>query len=722
MTSLPAVTIFFVATAGHFVLVAAWLRLWQPALRRDADELAFQAIVIGAGSLLSVLQVLVFSVGLSFARGLIALAVAHAATAGITFWRGRGGRPQADQARPGRADLAGMLRQQVVPLAGLTIVAALIVDWTIAAASSLEVVGADAEHYHVPNAVNLALGAWGFGLPATPHPYPLGTSVLAAWFMLPLRDLLLVDLAIVVPFLLAWVAMVRLVRDMTGQSGLAWAPWMALLFFSTPIAQQSLFMSADLFYAAAFLAVNALLLRVAARLEANRLELTAIALCLGMLIASKVTGAFSAVVLLAVYGAATGIRCLLARRQLSLPGAPIRIAALALLLFVASGGIWLIRNWWLFGSPIAPSGLSILGLQVFPGSTYESGKYYVSVLRDVRETSGYDLAARFAYWVNRWLGAWFLPAGLATIVLVPDVVAGLWKGRRLDDARRAKVIFAGATAIVLFVHLWVLAGVPWSSLESYHGFSLRYALPCFALYLTLACVAILTESVDWWRRRPVATSATLLLLATVWYVAHQPAPTRPTDVIFGLLTLRGTGISLLIVGGVLAVWRVRSRGLHAVLTAGLISVAALAAAYHIVRMDDTLVASAETDLERHMKDGGTDLRGVYVALLGHERATGTTCGRRRIFLTTRFDAPLELESPRFENEVFETRSTYNRSLVRRSLPGSRPCDYIVASRAELGSTRGVLLINQLKTRARILEVGSFDEHVVFEVRDRETAK
>jgi hypothetical protein len=723
MTSLPVVTLFFAATAGHFVLVAAWLRSWQPALRRDVDELAFQAVVVGTGTFQAVLQALAFSVGLSLARGLIALAVVHGVAAYVTFRRARGGGAMGDQTRTGRAALAGVLRQHMVPLAGVVIVVALVVDWTIAAAGSLQVIGPDADHYHVPNAVNIALGVRAFGVPATPHIYPMGTSVFAAWFILPFRDPLLVDLAVVFPFLLAWVAIARLVRLLTGQPGLAWAPWIALLFFSTPLAQQSLFMSADLFYAAAFLALNALLLKASVRLEADRLDLIALALCVGMLVGTKVTGAFSAVVLFAVYLAALAVRWLLERRRVSLPGVSIWTVALAMVLVVASGGIWLLRNWWLSGSPIAPSGLWILGVQVFPGATYESGKYYASVLWDVRELPGYDLAARFAYWANHWLGRWFLPAGLATVVMLADIVGGFWNGRRFDDVRWARVIFAVATLVLLVVHLWVLAGVPWSSLEWYRGLSLRYLLPCCALYLVFGCVSLLPESWPWWRRRPVATSAALLLVAAGWYLAHQSGPGRPGDVLLGRLTLPALTIALGIVFSAVAVWRLRRPVLRACLAALLVLAVAGAAASHAATMDRVLVGAAEAQLAGARKTGATNTyQGVYLALLDYERAARKACSGRRFFMTTRFDAPLELQSPRYENEMFEMRSTFRPSLVRRDRPGSRPCDYIVASRSELDSVRGVLLINQLKTRARLGPVASFDQYVVYEVQDRETTK
>ena len=64
--------------------------------------------------------------------------------------------------------------------------------WLRVAARSLHVSGSDAAHYHVPHAVNLALGTSPFDLLPTPHLYPMGTS-LGAWFILPFSDPLLID-------------------------------------------------------------------------------------------------------------------------------------------------------------------------------------------------------------------------------------------------------------------------------------------------------------------------------------------------------------------------------------------------------------------------------------------------------------------------------------------------------------------------------------------------
>ncbi len=250
--------LWLAATIAHFVLTFFWVRALGTR-DRDYDDLVFQAAVIGLGSLQAILHVVAFSVGLSLDRGLAALAATHlAVAAGFAIRTRRSPHPPAAGGEPRvtRTDPALALA-----VAGGVVVTAIAVQWALAASASLRVTGADAAHYHVPFAVNIALGANPFGLPATPHLYPMGTSVLAAWFILPLRDLLLVDLANLPPFLLAWCAVLNIVGETTGRRGIVYGPWCALAMFSAPLFRHSLLVSSDLFYAAAFLAVNALLLQ-----------------------------------------------------------------------------------------------------------------------------------------------------------------------------------------------------------------------------------------------------------------------------------------------------------------------------------------------------------------------------------------------------------------------------------------------------------------------------
>ncbi len=551
--------LWLAATIAHAGLVVCWVRAFGPR-RMDRDDLVFYSAVIGLGSLQAVLHTVAFSVGLSLGRGLAALAATHLVVAVAFAFHAR--RLRRSPEATGEQPPAWGRPAPALAVAGATIVTALALQWAIAASSSLRVTGADAEHYHVPYAVNIALGANPFGLPATPHLYPMGTSVLAAWFILPFRDPLLVDLANLLPFLLAWCAVLRIVREATGQSGLAWGPWCAVVMFSAPLFRHSLLMSADLFYTAAFLAMNALLLKACVRLRLDGLDHLSLALAAGMLVSAKVTGAFSVVVLGGVYGAVTLARMRLERRQFRNGSGSVRVLGGVVLLSIASGGVWLIRNWWNYGSPLAPSGLEVLGLEIFPGEKYGAAKYYLSVLDDVRAVPNYNLAARTWHWCGVWLGGWLPVSSLLAVLPIAGSCVAWARRRALDDVLRARLIFAAASAAVIGAHLALLAGVPWSSLEWTHGFSLRYALPCAALLWLVGYASVLPVVIASGRLR-MGAGAVLALVSVAWYIGHQRVPDAPPEEALAQLTATWTLVSLAlgVLGG--AVFRLPRKSLTA---------------------------------------------------------------------------------------------------------------------------------------------------------------
>jgi hypothetical protein len=711
--------LWLAATIAHFWLTFVWVRAFGPC-RREQDDLVFHAAVVGLGSLQAILHTLAFSVGLSLGWGLAALAATHLIAAIVFAFKAR--RPRRIAETPVGPLPAVDRPTRTLAVAGGIVVTALAVQWALAASSSLRVTGADAEHYHVPWAVNVALGANPFGLPATPHLYPMGTSVLAAWFIVPLGDPLLVDLANLLPFLLAWCAILRIVRDATGQSGLAWGPWCAVAMFSAPLFRHSLLMSADLFYTAAFLATNALLLKACAHLRLDRSDAVSLGLAAGMLVSTKVTGVFSVAVLGGVYGALTVVRMRLERRRFRCGGVSVPVLGGAALLAIASGGVWLIRNWWNYGSPLAPSGLQVLGLEIFPGEQYEAAKYYLSVLKDVRDLPDYSLASRTWHWVGVWLGGWFPVSSLLAALPVAGLCVGWARGRALDEALRARLVFAAASAVVIASHLALLTGVPWSSLEWTHGFSLRYALPCAALLWLVGCASVLPVVTAPGRLRWRAGVA-LALVSVGWYVGHQGVPDTPPEEALARLTGTGAllGLSLWVLGGAAA--RLPWRWLAAAAGGSLVAAVATVYGVHTVRIDARLGRSAEAELNRRVScptcDGAdvSDGRRAYLWLLNDERARGVPCSGRRVFMTSRWDYPLDLQSTRFENLIFDVRGLSSTPrLVERALPGTVPCDYVIADRVALETTNGVPLVNMLHAGGRLRLVADAGRFVVFAAR------
>ncbi len=457
------------------------------------------------------------------------------------------------------------------------------------------------------------------------------------------------------------------------------------------------------------------------RLRIERIDAVSLGLAVGMLVSTKVTGVFSAVALAGVYGAVILGRVRLERRRFEC-GVPLSWLGGAALLAVTSGGVWLIRSWWAFGSPLAPSGLSVLGVEIFPGDKYGDATYQLSVLGDLRDRVAYHLPSRLWHWVGEWLGAWFPVSALLVGLPVAAACTAWVRGRAIDDSLRTRLIFAGASAVLISGHLVLLAGVPWSSLEWTDGFSLRYALPCVALLWLVACASVLPTLAGPGRVR-WAAAFVLATVSIVWYVGHQGVPQAPPDEALGRVTLAGALLAL-------ALWVMSAcvarlpRGVWQLAGGGML-VVAVSVGYgtHATRVDARLVWSAEVDLARHVAratpDGKdvSDFRKAYFELLAYEQAYGVRCTARRVFTTSRWDFPLELESPRLENQVFDVRGpAFTPRLLDRDRPGSLPCDYVTATRAALETSNGIPLVNWIKARGRLHRVAEAGPFVVLAAR------
>lgn len=144
---------------------------------------------------------------------------------------------------------------------------------------------------------------------------------------------------------------------------------------------------------------------------------------------------------------------------------------------------------------------------------------------------------------------------------------------------------------------------------------------------------------------------------------------------------------------------------------------------HAGRSDARLLRSAQADLDWLVACstcdgvGVGDRRRAYLALLAYERTVGSTCSGRRIFTTSRWDTPLDLQSPRFENRVFDVRGpAFTPRLLERDRPGSARCDYVIAARAALDTTNGVPLVRMLQNQDRLERVAEAGPYVVFAAR------
>ena len=139
-----------------------------------------------------------------------------------------------------------------------------------------------------------------------------------------------------------------------------------------------------------------------------------------------------------------------------------------------------------------------------------------------------------------------------------------------------------------------------------------------------------------------------------------------------MLTPSGVGLGLFLLAATTAVIRWTETGDRIVGVAFLVLAVASAYGARCVEADDGLVQAANAELDRLAlcddananAPADSDFRGAYLGLLAWERANGVTCPTRRIFTTSRWDFPLELQSPRFVNQVFDVRGpSFNARLL-----------------------------------------------------------
>lgn len=242
-------------------------------------------------------------------------------------------------------------------------------SWLLRSVQSVQITGLDANHYHVPYAVNFAHGLSPFGyiVLGDLHTCPVGASILNAWFFQAFSDPLCLDLVNLLPFLLILASFVYLFALLTGERGAEWVPILFLSLFTGKMFRISVYISADLFYAATFAAAFTQLCAMGVHRKADTHDWLALSLAIGMLASSKTQGPVSAVVLLGFAGLALFLWSLVWPKRPPRVAGSVGLASVCAGLLIASGGIWAIRNWLYFGSPVAPAGLRLFGISIFPG-------------------------------------------------------------------------------------------------------------------------------------------------------------------------------------------------------------------------------------------------------------------------------------------------------------------------------------------------------------------
>ncbi|MDP7693503.1 MAG: hypothetical protein QGG89_16820, partial [Vicinamibacterales bacterium] len=513
--------LWLVGTIGHFGLTAHWVRRFDLA-GSSHDESWFVTMLAATGTLSLVLHGVASSVGLGLASVLAPLAAGHGLLA-IVARRRQAPTRETHQT----STLTPEWLTQLLEGAATIALSAMVVAWLVMGSETMAVRGTDAAHYHVPVAVNLALGASPLDLPTTQHLYPMGASTLAAWFLLPVGDPLLVDLVTLVPFLLTVASLGWMFRLVTGESGLAWCTWLTLAVFSTPLFHETSLMSADLLFGATFVALTAQLLSMTLGARRSLVDILLIGLGTGLLIGSKTTGLPAAALLLGLAAAAFLFLHWRHLGQLS-----VRLVwawTAAGLLAVGAGGVWLIRNWWLFGSPVAPTGLSLFGIEIFRGIPLEPSTN-LSVLGDLEANPEYALASRVSTYITEQMGRWYLLLFLALFLVPLDALTRWWQGRSGGLPRVLLLVAVLGTGVPM---IWLLIGAPWTSLEWTRGGALRYVLPWLLLLSLLAWIGLFPAGVPWYRRPAVAATlggivVTTSLVMTLQGQTNPPFPPAAT--------------------------------------------------------------------------------------------------------------------------------------------------------------------------------------------------
>lgn len=690
----------------HASTCAAWAAGWRRQRPgASVDETLFLGTVLWLGSLSSVLHGLAALGQLSLWSAMPCLLALDAM---LCAWLARSRASRPERAPQAQSDVA----ETRLAWIGAAVLAAVAAQWIAGDFATGSISGTDAAHYHVPHAINFALGASLFDPPATGHLYPMGASVVASWFLLPLGNGLLVDSAALPWFILLAASLCWLFRQATDSSGLAVVPWFLLLLLQLPIVRISVPFSADLPFAAAFIALFANVLSFARGITIARL--VTCSLVIGLLLGTKATGLPAAALLASC---AIGPLVVAHRHQaLQWPRSWWRALAVALacgVLVVTTGGIWQIVNWRNYGSPIAPLGVHIGGITVFPGpDDYLRG--YVSVSRDLRQ-DGALRTWRFARrYLHDWAGPFLLLQWFVPLTLL-DAAVALRRGNA-PEAALVRIMLVVSGVFSTAVLCWLLVDAPWTSLRWTSGLSLRYVLPLIALGTFVPLLAVFPLSTPWHRGRYRYAGVLILAVAAI---AFTLAWDRPPEQDAGrhLLNFRAGPVAAAIAAiaalAAATTWRMRT-SLAVAVVAGLMIVVGLVGGRSIDLRGRALTAQAMA--RRSATPGKATPSEAISALISGDAGERRDASLRRVFVAARFDTPLDLQGPVFNALVYDTRDpVVVQRLLRGSEPGTGSSDYLIGSLADLQTTRGSPMVAYCARIATLVPLGDAGPYRVWRV-------
>lgn len=466
----------------------------------DGAPRALAGALIGTLALIAVhvvpASLTVLTRGTALATGLLLVAVALRVPRAAAPATGQG------HARTGREVDDPYSRVVAGAVVAIVVVAELSVmrqTWT------MPPVGIDALNFHLPDAIGwMRSGSlWRvdqYGPDLANGNYPNNGNVVLLASILPWHADFLVRFALV-PFLpMTGLGIFALARELGAPRSAATIFGGA--FAAIPAVADDLFSQTlpDVVMTATF--ATGLLFLVRYSRTSLRADLVLAGLGLGCALGTKWFGASSAVTVVFIWIVAS----LLARRRF---GHVVREAVILLGLLAAAGGIWLVRNLVVSGSPLFPAKVSFFGLTIFDAP------------RDpIREIAGrriLDYATDGHAWTEYFLPAWWQRLGwlgplLAAGLLVAIVVmVRLWRRHGSDRCATQALLGCAVAAIALFV---VYLATPYSAFSDgrepiFAVVNVRYAEPALLLAAALAARAA-GESLVLLR-----ISATLALAAVV---------------------------------------------------------------------------------------------------------------------------------------------------------------------------------------------------------------
>ena len=701
--------IFLVFTFGHFASIPLWLKRFAAGEFSSLEEYLFYASFFSVGSFYVVLHFIWLLGGISLWKGVIALAVLH-----FCLWQPFLKITLFQQTKNRIFGSVGLLNLTVFVL-----ITAIIGRWIYLAYQKDIVAGIDALHYHVPHMVNFANGGPLLGLLPTAHLYPMAHNLLGGWLLLGLHSPLAIDWLNIPAFILIILSFSFLFRLLAHRSGFLWALLVVFILFSSPLLNAVENVSSDLSHASSYLVLFTILTSIATKKTWKRLQWVALSFSLGLVIGTKTAGLPLTLITVLIF---TLLR-LTGLFKFKISKLEIKCLPLYIFLFVFSGGIWLFRNWYLFGSPIAPLGFSIFGVQIFEGIDLDRFKYYLSVLKDMRDIPDYNFFHHLYATVQKWYGRYYIFLFAFPGVLFFDTfLLRSHYGRTIVNPPETLRMKYGLLILFIFTFLiqgYLLMGAPWSSLNFSHGSNVRFILPLvlcsFPLFFSFVIPGNSNRTgndyAGW------IAMAVLLLINIYFYFA---APYNSS----GFVQYPSFLWICIAVLSIILYFLCTHVNLNKVaLTLVLILLCSSLLYYDLQKKSSRALEQSRSslihDFQKYKSTGKLKkeffaYKEVLLKIMGLEEQHKLSCASKRFFLLTRFDFPLCLQGPLYNHLVADIHTPHLQKSAKKigfRFEPDKYCEFLIAARNPIPNKENLSIQIDL-IRNQIADLLSTDRYIV----------